>query len=282
MSNHESGGNEAAILRIFEQGKRFSEELLKENERLRMLVARLRTEGQENAAAELRLELARVNERLRMAEDDLGRMRKDNAELRRQFHQVEDENREFADRYMDVEQLYSNLIHLYVANDRLHSTLDCREVIQIVKEIVVNMVGAHRFGIYLTDHLSASLVLVAQEELGPEHASIPLEDPVVGRVVSSGQLYVAESGEPLQQPQACVPLKIRGRVLGVIVIFDLLSHKMGLESRDLEMFELLSSHAACAIYSASLSAISQPDRPSISAMIEVFQHQAERMPPSQS
>ena len=271
MSNQDyGGGNETVILRIFEQGKRFTEELLKENERLRMLVARLRTEGQDAAASELQAEVARISDKLRVVEDEVGRLRQDNNDLRHQFRQVEDENREFADRYMEVEQLYSNLIHLYVAGDRLHSTLDCREVIQIVKEIVINMVGAFRFGIYLVDDRSRSLVLVSEEQLESQHATIALDGTKIGKSVNSGDIYVADGGDDQPEAQACVPLIAKGRVLGAIVIFDLLSHKMSLDSRDMEIFNLLSSHAATAIYNASLATMSQPDKLPVSAVIELL------------
>jgi GAF domain-containing protein len=46
---------------------------------------------------------------------------------------------------------------------------------------------------------------------------------------------------------ACIPMKIGQRVLGVIAIFRLLPHKGGLNSVDLDLLDLLSTHAAVAL-----------------------------------
>ncbi|HEY7543367.1 MAG TPA: GAF domain-containing protein, partial [Blastocatellia bacterium] len=53
---------------------------------------------------------------------------------------------------------------------------------------------------------------------------------------------------------ACIPLKLGGRVTGAIAIFSLLSHKPELEEVDYEMFDLLATHAATALYCTELHA----------------------------
>ncbi|HEV2721355.1 MAG TPA: diguanylate phosphodiesterase, partial [Thermoanaerobaculia bacterium] len=51
-----------------------------------------------------------------------------------------------------------------------------------------------------------------------------------------------------EQLTACIPLKLDDRVVGVIGIFRLLQQKQGLEPLDFELFDLLSSHAASALF----------------------------------
>jgi hypothetical protein len=46
---------------------------------------------------------------------------------------------------------------------------------------------------------------------------------------------------------ACIPMKIGQRVLGVIAVFRLLPHKGGLNAVDLDLLDLLSTHAAVAL-----------------------------------
>ena len=55
---------------------------------------------------------------------------------------VEEENRQFAERYLEVEEENNNLANLYVSSFQLHSTLDLAEVLKIMVEIVINLVGA--------------------------------------------------------------------------------------------------------------------------------------------
>ena len=92
------------FFQIFLKAKEFTEELLKENERLRFRIAQPRdrrrrgppTSGHGAAAADPDLE-----ERL--------------AEMEARFKRVEDENKEFADRYIEIEEQNNNLANLYVA-----------------------------------------------------------------------------------------------------------------------------------------------------------------------
>jgi GAF domain-containing protein len=58
------------------------------------------------------------------------------------------------------------------------------------------------------------------------------------------------SGEP--PVTACIPLSLDGQVTGVIAIFRLLSHKPALAAADKELFDLLASQAAVALYCARL------------------------------
>jgi nitrate/nitrite-specific signal transduction histidine kinase len=53
---------------------------------------------------------------------------------------VEEENRDFAKKYIEVEEENNNLANLYVASYQLHSTLDYEEVLRIVLEIIINLI----------------------------------------------------------------------------------------------------------------------------------------------
>ncbi len=258
MSDHESQAAER-VLRIFEDGKRFTEELLRENEKLRLLAARLRAEKADLENRFVKVDVPRLQDKLRLTEQEVQQLKEENRELRDQFEHVEVENREFADRYVQVERQYSDLIHLYVASHRLHSTLVYSEVIAIIKEIVSNMIGAEAFGIYLIAEAQGALVLVAHEELADVPASVPVGEGILGVVAASGGVYVAPADQPppAGAPLACMPLKVQDRPVGVIAIYRFLCQKDGVEALDLELFELLGSHAATAIYAASLYYVSE-------------------------
>jgi GAF domain-containing protein len=53
---------------------------------------------------------------------------------------------------------------------------------------------------------------------------------------------------------ALVPLALGGKVFGVLAVFRLLPQKPGFEEVDLELFDLLGSQAAVALYSTALHA----------------------------
>ncbi|HET6370494.1 MAG TPA: hypothetical protein VFG95_04815 [Nitrospiria bacterium] len=128
------------LIRLFEEGKNFTQELLRENERLRRLVAAQKAdcEIKKKSAEDFPDDLSRLESENRRYKEELEQIRKTLAE-------VEAENQEFAQKYVSVEQQNSSLANLYVASYRLHSTLDFKEVINVIKEIVINLVGSEMF-----------------------------------------------------------------------------------------------------------------------------------------
>src|SRR5437763_7572861 len=140
------------FLELFNKGKEFTEELLRENQRLRFRVASLETEH-EGASND---EIQRLREQLKQLGDE-------NRRIQQRFREVEEENKDFANRYIEIEEQNNNLANLYVASYQLHSTLDFKEVIQIVQEIVINLIGAESFAILLLDEKTNDLRAIACE-----------------------------------------------------------------------------------------------------------------------
>src|SRR5574338_914548 len=64
------------------------------------------------------------------------------SELRRRLEQVERENQEFANMYVEIQEQNEALANLYVASQRLHATFELDAVKRIITEILVEMVGA--------------------------------------------------------------------------------------------------------------------------------------------
>jgi hypothetical protein len=145
-----------------------------------------------------------------------------------------------------------------VASFQLHSTLDLREVTQIILEILLNFVGAKTFAIQLIDLEHKKLRTLAAE--GIERARVP-EGAIEGRVaqvIESGEAWFDHSRlrvrADLERPLIIVPLKIRLEVVGIVIIWDLLAQKTALADVDYELFNLLAAHAAAALQGAYLAA----------------------------
>ena len=136
MERETSIGKKAdEFLQMFRKGEEFTQELLKENERLRFKLAQME-EAIERSGDEAKIRL--YEERIKFTEDELN-------SLKERFRQVEEENKDFAAKYVEVEDENNNLANLYVASYQLHSTLDFNEVLRIVLEIVINLIGAEKF-----------------------------------------------------------------------------------------------------------------------------------------
>jgi putative methionine-R-sulfoxide reductase with GAF domain len=247
MANDDPAKTSQEFFQMFTKAKEFTEEVLKENERLRFKVARLETSGGspggEERARELSVRVRDLEERL--------------AEMEARYRKVEEENKEFADRYIEIEEQNNNLANLYVASYQLHSTLDFREVVRIVQEIVINLIGAEVFHVLMVSEKTGQLEIEASEGQTPARTTIPVGDGLIGKAAQSGENYFAPSvarrdPSPFEEPLAVIPLKIKDSTIGLISINKLLVQKTQFTSMDYELFTLLAGHAATAIFSAKL------------------------------
>jgi hypothetical protein len=253
---------------IFRRGAEFARELVRENERLRrQLVA---FEQDQVAAArdpdmwqKLRHELlGRIQRLEREREDALDRLR-----------QVEEENQRFARRFLEVEDENNQLANLYVASYQLHSTLDLPEVLKIILEIVINLIGAERFAVYVLDERSGALEAVAAEGIAKQDLPrLRLGEGPVGRSVATQETLCAgtRASEDPRRPIVCIPLAVQGRSIGAITIYKLLVQKEDFGALDHELFTLLGGHAATAICAARLHAQSARKLHTIQGFIEAL------------
>ncbi|HUP49354.1 MAG TPA: GAF domain-containing protein [Thermoanaerobaculia bacterium] len=256
------------FLEIFNKGKEFTEELLLENQRLRYRLAALESEHpgmSHEEVSRLREQLAKLTEEHRRVQE--------------QFRQVEEENKDFASRYIEIEEQNNNLANLYVASYQLHSTLDFREVIQIVQEIVINLIGAGSFAVLLMDENTSELRSIASEgedEMpGISRISTRLGEGILGEVAQSGESYYADldaggGAVTLERPLAVVPLKIKEHVIGLVAIYKLLQQKDAFTAVDYELFSLLAAHAATAVFSSKLYSQSERKLNTIQSFLDLL------------
>jgi GAF domain-containing protein len=179
------------------------------------------------------------------------------ASLSAQLDRTRAESQGYSSRYAEIETQNSNLANLYVASYRLHGTLDRKEVIDTLQEIIANLIGSEEAGLYELDEGKQTLELIASFGLAPDaRRSVPLGSGRVGEAARSGAIFVAEPGasEVESGLTACIPLKLDGKVTGAVAIYRLLPQKSGFEEVDRELFELLATHAATALYCTSLHA----------------------------
>jgi len=187
----------------------------------------------------------------------------ENRRLHDLLSEIQDESRKASERYVEVEQQNTNLANLYVASYQLHGTLDRERILESMKEIIINLIGSEELAIWEVDEAREELKLAASFGLDETPwQTIPLDSNsgLVGVVTVSGERYVA--GQSPLTPEgrdagllACIPLKLDDKVIGAIGIFSLLSQKQGLEPVDFELFDLLATHGATALYCTRLAEV---------------------------
>jgi GAF domain-containing protein len=243
----DGGEHGAYVRRVREDTQRYAHDLLAENEKLQVSIATLESEK------------LRLQEQVLRAQQDLAHYQKEQVRLRGELQHIEDESRQFLVRYAEVEQENSNLANLYVASYRLHGTVERREVLAVIQEIIANLVGSEEMAVFEMNPEGSALSLVGSFGIEPErHGMVLVGAGLVGRAVLTGETYIADKDHPeggLPQEAeltACIPLKLDGRVTGAIALFRLLPQKDGFEAVDTELFDLLATHAATALYCSGL------------------------------
>jgi hypothetical protein len=226
---------------LVERSRALREDLIRENDALKARVQALETDL---SAAE------------NFLSTEYEKSRKDSERLRRQTTELESENRDFAQRMAELEDRSDSLANLYAVTFQLHSTLDPTEVLRCIVEILVNIVGAAEFGIYLADDSRGEFVLAAREGDAPgaeTRFSAPrnaVESAAIQerRTVFREDLASAERGSPA--PLASAPLYYGDRLVGFFSIYSLLSQKKSFSDLDREILDLLTGQAALAIVSS--------------------------------
>jgi GAF domain-containing protein len=172
---------------------------------------------------------------------------------------LEQEHRAIASRLVEMERQNAHLGSLFVACHQLLGCVDREDVLTTIQEIVVNLIGSEELAIF--ECRDGRLQLAACRGLERNvYQQIPIDAGKIGRAATSGRAWIAgdassDAETPIESGlSACVPMRLDGRVIGVIAVFRLLPQKNGFSRVDLELFDLLGVQAATALYSASLRA----------------------------
>jgi hypothetical protein len=259
---------DAFIQQFFKKGAQFTEELLKENERLRDRISDLERENNR-----LRAHLASdeaIRELLRKIEE-LEHEKQDLLSRSARAEQVKDN---FTQMYEEVEGELANFANLYVATSQLHSARSVRNVLRALKELLAQLLGAAAFAVYFVSDDGTELVAIATEGVEPaEVARIPAASGPIGRAFTTGEVVFDMARDvsraSVEDPVALVPLHIDGRVHGVIAIFGTLPQKTEFVAIDRELFKLLGAQAAPALVNARIFTDAGRKVPTIHAFVDL-------------
>ncbi len=273
MTREEEGENTPeeqrgeAVLSIFKRGAEFTKQLLSENESLRKELREVY--DRQNEASQCPDQWEQLRQELKHR---ISTLEEENQRVRDELHEVESENHHFAERYLEIEEENNNLANLYVASYQLHSTLDAGEVLKVILEIVINLVGAETFAVYVYDDNANILQPVASEGRPLEaFPRVPKGEGFVGESIERGEVMTKEMASPDgESPVVCIPLHVDERPVGAIVIHSLLQQKAGFSPLDHELFTLLAGHAATAVFASRLHSQSKRKLTTIQGFIDLL------------
>ncbi len=176
--------------------------------------------------------------------------------LRAQLEQVLATNQSLSSLLLSSDARGGELMKMLVAIRALIDSRDASSALAGLEDILVNVVGTTDYLIYSLDERGNSLVPIAA--LGDAFVamgSVSLEGSWLGDVVRTGEVLIARArptGRHTMDPgiAAVVPLRVVDRVLGAIVIGQVLPHREPLGLCDREVLRLLGVYAATAIIAA--------------------------------
>lgn len=259
---------DAFIQQFFRKGAQFTEELLKENERLRERIGDLEHEN-----GKLRAHLA-SDEAIRDLIRKIEELEREKQELVSRSARAEAVKDNFTAMYQEVEGELANFANLYVATAQLHSARSVRGVLRALKELLAQLLGAAAFAVYFSSDEGEELVAIASEGVdAAQVARLPANRGPIGRAFASGEV-VYDVGRDVSKisiddPVAIIPLHLDGRVHGLIAIFGTLPQKTEFVSIDRELFKLLGAQAAPALVNARLFTDAGRKVPGIQAFVDL-------------
>ena len=218
-----------------------------------------------------------THRRLLALERECTRMRAEQDSDQQRISELEQENIDFANQLVQVEDVNNNLTNLYIASSRLHSTLDRKETLEIIKEVVINFVGAEKFAVFIHDDVEKVLRFETGEGFDDDclMPEVKMGEGLLGEIASKSENYFAEemvgqeSDDPLA-PLVAIPLMIHGELLGLLAIYRLFIQKEQLASIDYQLFSMLGDHAATALFSSTLYGRSERKRQTYQGFMDLL------------
>src|SRR5512133_2325007 len=239
-------------------------ELREVNQRLKELVASLRTEKDRLAEHPVvtpapvaipvadtptDLEKKRLATELALAREAVAHAQQERERLRERLAELQAEHQRICDDYVAVQEKSTDLAQLYVALERLHCGTTHAETIAAIQEIVVNLVGSEELAV--VERRGGALSLVHAFGVSPRTLEgLDLSQGAIGRAAATGRPFVANGAGAAPGEEdltAAIPLRAGDSVAGVLAIFRLLGHKPGVGEADHAVFDLLSAHAGIAL-----------------------------------
>jgi hypothetical protein len=176
-------------------------------------------------------------------------------ELEHRLRQLETENHTLTTLCNQLQEQNEAISNLYVAKHRLHASFDAAEVMRIVRDIMMELVGAKEFAIYLVDPRQKLLRRVTGAGTGKHPETVGFDDGHLGKAAQEGRPFYGEGGRGggvNGSPLAAIPLRSEAESIGIIAIWQLLPHKSGFSPVDHQLLELVAEHAPSALKSAHL------------------------------
>ncbi|MCH9649298.1 MAG: GAF domain-containing protein [Deltaproteobacteria bacterium] len=206
-----------------------------------------------------------------MGEESAG----DTGDMERRLTLAETDVQELTSRLVDSEHHAGRLMNLYVATFQLHAHLDPEEVQATIAEIAINLLGAEHFVLLLRKGEGSECDVALAEGTAANSGGLYSDsrylggDSMVDSTLEDGVLRIGP--EQGSRALAAVPLRVQETIVGALVLLKLLDHKPVLRPEDRDLLDLLSAHAASALFAARLFATKDRKLRTLESLVKLAQ-----------
>lgn len=229
------------VERVREATRSLFEDLLESNRRLALAISVLGKE-RDIASREDVNELNKRSERWRAEQESVLQL----------LETIDVEHRRFEEQFHEVERQNSNLAALYAAGHALHGSMDRAAVLSGIQEIVINLIGSEEFAIVAADEALTPYALFGA--LPQQLVGLNPRSGIIGRALAEQRPLALMRSMPTDATgvRVCIPLQIGETTHGFVLIFGFLPQKEDLLPIDYELFSLVGSQAAAALFASEL------------------------------
>lgn len=157
------------------------------------------------------------------------------------------------------------------------ASLDLDEVLTMVVDAAVELIGAEEGSLLLVDDQSGDLYMRAARNFQDEFVRtfrLPINDTLAGQVVHTGSPVLLDQSAPQKIKTAYlvnaliyVPLKVKDRIIGVLGV-DNRTNRMALSERHIVLMSALADYAAIAIENADLYTRTELERNKLETILK--------------
>lgn len=145
------------------------------------------------------------------------------------------------------------MTHLSIAQiESLYNSVDRDAVFHVMRDIVLELTGSEAMAIF--ERNGANFSLAAAFGVDAERLSgFRAGDGPIGHFLRDGEIFLSPNAAGTDaRLEACIPLKKRDKVTGVILVFRLHAGVAAIERVSAETLELFAMHACIALDRATL------------------------------